>query len=186
MPVRYTPPRPDDLLPVKGVSLGTAPAKIKNWQRDDLLLAAFDAGAVAAGVFTQNRFAAAPVAVCRRHLAGSGRGPRARRQCGKRQRRHRRGRHCRRRADVRGRGVDSRLRAAAGSSVFDRRHHGAAARRQDRRRVARCASRARERRMVRRGVGDHDDRHRAERRVAPNRRSTARRSPSPGLQRAPG
>ncbi len=72
MPVRYTPPRPDDLLPVKGVSLGTAPAKIKNWQRDDLLLAAFDAGTVAAGVFTQNRFAAAPVAVCRRHLAGAG------------------------------------------------------------------------------------------------------------------
>jgi glutamate N-acetyltransferase/amino-acid N-acetyltransferase len=65
-------PRPDDLLPVEGVSIGTAPAKIKNWQRDDLLLAAFDAGTVAAGVFTQNRFAAAPVAVCRRHLAGAG------------------------------------------------------------------------------------------------------------------
>ena len=72
MPVRYTPPRPDDLLPVEGVSLGTAPAKIKNWQRDDLLLAAFAPGTVAAGVFTQNRFAAAPVTVCRRHLAGTG------------------------------------------------------------------------------------------------------------------
>jgi glutamate N-acetyltransferase/amino-acid N-acetyltransferase len=72
MPVRYTPPRPDELLPVKGVALGTAPAKIKKWERDDLLLAAFDAGAVAAGVFTQNRFAAAPVAVCRSHLAASG------------------------------------------------------------------------------------------------------------------
>jgi glutamate N-acetyltransferase/amino-acid N-acetyltransferase len=72
MPVRYAPPRPEDLLPVKGVSLGTAPAKIKHWQRDDLLLAAFDAGTVAAGVFTQNRFAAAPVAVCRRHLGGTG------------------------------------------------------------------------------------------------------------------
>ncbi|HET7032129.1 MAG TPA: bifunctional glutamate N-acetyltransferase/amino-acid acetyltransferase ArgJ [Casimicrobiaceae bacterium] len=72
MPVRYTPPRPEELLPVKGVALGTAAAKIKNWQRDDLLLAAFDAGAVAAGVFTQNRFAAAPVTVCRRHLGGTG------------------------------------------------------------------------------------------------------------------
>ena len=72
MPVRYTPPRPEDLLPVKGVALGTAAAKIKNWQRDDLLLAAFDAGTVAAGVFTQNRFAAAPVTVCRRHLGGTG------------------------------------------------------------------------------------------------------------------
>ena len=72
MPVRYTPPRPEELLPVKGVALGTAAAKIKNWQRDDLLLAAFDAGTVAAGVFTQNRFAAAPVTVCRRHLGGTG------------------------------------------------------------------------------------------------------------------
>jgi len=73
MPVRYTPPRPADLLPVAGVTLGTAAAKIKNWQRDDVLLVAFDEGTVAAGVFTQNRFSAAPVVVCRRHLAsGSG------------------------------------------------------------------------------------------------------------------
>jgi glutamate N-acetyltransferase/amino-acid N-acetyltransferase len=71
MPVRYTPPRPENLLPVKGVVVGTASAKIKKWQRDDLLLAAFDVGSVAAGVFTRNRFAAAPVAVCRRHLAAS-------------------------------------------------------------------------------------------------------------------
>ncbi len=71
MPVNYTPPRAADLLPVPGVTLGTAAAKIKNWTRDDVLLIAFDAGTVAAGVFTQNRFSAAPVAVCRRHLAGS-------------------------------------------------------------------------------------------------------------------
>jgi glutamate N-acetyltransferase/amino-acid N-acetyltransferase len=70
MPVRYTPPRPQDLLPVAGIRLGTAAAKIKNWQRDDVLLVAFDEGTIAAGVFTQNRFSAAPVAVCRRHLAG--------------------------------------------------------------------------------------------------------------------
>ncbi len=44
MPVRYTPPAPDQLLPVSGVRLGTAAAKIKRWQRDDLLLAVFDAG----------------------------------------------------------------------------------------------------------------------------------------------
>ncbi len=73
MPVRYTPPRPEDLSPVPGVTLGTAAAKIKNWVRDDVLLIAFDAGTVAAGVFTQNRFCAAPVTVCRRHLATSGR-----------------------------------------------------------------------------------------------------------------
>ena len=73
MPVRYTPPRPEDLLPIPGVRLGTAAAHIKNWQRDDVLLVAFDEGTTAAGVFTQNRFCAAPVTVCRRHLAGAGR-----------------------------------------------------------------------------------------------------------------
>jgi len=73
MPVRYTPPAPADLLPVPGVRLGTAAAKIKRWERDDLLVAAFDAGTVAAGVFTRNRFCAAPVIVCRRHLEGEGR-----------------------------------------------------------------------------------------------------------------
>jgi glutamate N-acetyltransferase/amino-acid N-acetyltransferase len=72
MPVRYTPPRREDLLPVPGVRLGTAAARIKNWQRDDVLLVAFDPGTVAAGVFTQNRFCAAPVIVCRRHLEGAG------------------------------------------------------------------------------------------------------------------
>jgi glutamate N-acetyltransferase/amino-acid N-acetyltransferase len=69
MPVRYTPPAPADLLPVPGVQLGTAAGRIKKWERDDVLLVAFDAGTVAAGVFTQNRFCAAPVTVCREHLA---------------------------------------------------------------------------------------------------------------------
>jgi glutamate N-acetyltransferase/amino-acid N-acetyltransferase len=75
MPVRYTPPTAEALLPVPGVLLGTAAAKIKNWQRDDVLLVVFDPGTVAAGVFTQNRFCAAPVTVARRHLgrdAGAG------------------------------------------------------------------------------------------------------------------
>ena len=72
MPVRYTPPRPGELLPVPGVMLGTAAAKIKNWQRDDVLLVVFDPGTTAAGVFTQNRFCAAPVIVCRRHVERAG------------------------------------------------------------------------------------------------------------------
>jgi glutamate N-acetyltransferase / amino-acid N-acetyltransferase len=73
MPVRYTPPAAESLLAVPGVALGTAAAKIKNWQRDDVLLMVFAPGTTAAGVFTQNRFCAAPVIVCRRHLAASGR-----------------------------------------------------------------------------------------------------------------
>jgi glutamate N-acetyltransferase/amino-acid N-acetyltransferase len=69
MPVRYTPPSAESLLAVPGVTLGTAAAKIKNWDRDDVLLVVCEPGTVAAGVFTQNRFCAAPVTVCRAHLA---------------------------------------------------------------------------------------------------------------------
>ena len=72
MPVRYTPPTPDSLLPVPGISLGAAAAKIKKWDRNDVLLVVCDPGTVAAGVFTRNRFCAAPVTVCREHLARQG------------------------------------------------------------------------------------------------------------------
>src|SRR6266446_2319404 len=69
MPVNYTPPTPEQLLPVAGAALGTAAARIKNWSRDDLLLVSLAPGTQAAGVFTRNRFCAAPVTVCREHLA---------------------------------------------------------------------------------------------------------------------
>ena len=69
MPVRYRPPAPAELLPVPGVRLGTARGHIKKWERDDVLLVALNPGTHAAGVFTRNRFAAAPVQVCRSHLA---------------------------------------------------------------------------------------------------------------------
>ena len=67
--VRYAPPTPESLLPVAGVTLGAAAAKIKSWDRHDVLLVLCEPGTVAAGVFTQNRFRAAPVIVCREHLA---------------------------------------------------------------------------------------------------------------------
>jgi glutamate N-acetyltransferase / amino-acid N-acetyltransferase len=69
MPVNYTPPTAESLLPVAGVVLGATAASIKNWARNDVLLVLCDRGTVAAGVFTQNRFCAAPVIVCREHLA---------------------------------------------------------------------------------------------------------------------
>jgi glutamate N-acetyltransferase/amino-acid N-acetyltransferase len=69
MPVNYIPPTPEQLLAVPGVALGTAPARIKSWSRDDLLLVSLAPGTQAAGVFTQNRFCAAPVTVCRERLA---------------------------------------------------------------------------------------------------------------------
>jgi glutamate N-acetyltransferase / amino-acid N-acetyltransferase len=66
--VRYAPPTPESLLPVPGIALGTAAAKIKSWTRDDIVFIVAEPGTVAAGVFTQNRFCAAPVAICRAHL----------------------------------------------------------------------------------------------------------------------
>ena len=69
MPVNYTPPTPEQLLPVRGITLGTAAAGIKRWTRDDVLLIKLSPGSHASGVFTQNRFCAAPVIVCREHLA---------------------------------------------------------------------------------------------------------------------
>ena len=74
MPVLYTPPTPASLLPVPGVRLGTTAARIKAWARDDVLLVVCAPGTVAAGVFTRNRFCAAPVIVCREHLQRQHRG----------------------------------------------------------------------------------------------------------------
>jgi len=47
-------------------------AGIRKAGRRDLVLFALDEGAAVAGVFTQNRFCAAPVQVCREHLAAGG------------------------------------------------------------------------------------------------------------------
>ena len=69
MPVNYATPAPEALFPVAGVRLGVAEAGIRKVNRRDLTLIALDAGSTVAGVFTQNRFCAAPVQVCRRHLA---------------------------------------------------------------------------------------------------------------------
>ncbi len=76
MPVNYTTPAADQLFPVAGVRLGTAEAGIRKLNRRDLTLLVLDAGCTVAGVFTQNRFCAAPVQLCREHLA-SGNGIRA-------------------------------------------------------------------------------------------------------------
>ncbi len=69
MPVNYATPAADQLLPVAGVRLGVAEAEIRKKNRRDLTLVALDGGCTVAGVFTQNRFCAAPVQLCRNHLA---------------------------------------------------------------------------------------------------------------------
>ncbi|HSN39453.1 MAG TPA: bifunctional glutamate N-acetyltransferase/amino-acid acetyltransferase ArgJ [Burkholderiales bacterium] len=68
MPVNLLPPDPGSLFPVKGVDLGVAEANIRKAGRKDLLVIRLDDGARIAGVFTQNRFCAAPVVVARQHL----------------------------------------------------------------------------------------------------------------------
>ena len=70
MPVNYSTPSADQLFPVAGVRLGVAEAEIRKKNRRDLTLVALDPGCTVAGVFTQNRFCAAPVQLCREHLAG--------------------------------------------------------------------------------------------------------------------
>jgi len=69
MPVNLTQPVAAQLLPVAGVSLGIAAANIKRENRKDLLVMQLCEGARVAGVFTKNRFCAAPVIVAREHLA---------------------------------------------------------------------------------------------------------------------
>lgn len=76
MPVNLPAPNPAELFPIAGVRIGVAEAGVRKANRKDLTVVLLDEGASVAGVFTQNRFCAAPVQVCREHLA-AGRGIRA-------------------------------------------------------------------------------------------------------------
>lgn len=76
MPVNLVAPEAHSLLPVPGVELGIAKAHIRKPDRKDMLVIKLAEGARVAGVFTTNRFCAAPVTVCKQHLA-AGHGIRA-------------------------------------------------------------------------------------------------------------
>ncbi len=76
MPVNLKPLDPDALHPVRGVELGIAMAGVRKANRRDLTVITLAEGSQVAGVFTRNRFCAAPVQLCRRHLAADV-GPRA-------------------------------------------------------------------------------------------------------------
>jgi glutamate N-acetyltransferase/amino-acid N-acetyltransferase len=71
MAVNLEVPAREALRPVAGVDIGTAVAGLRKANRRDVLVMRLPPGAAAAGVFTTNRFCAAPVQVCREHLAAS-------------------------------------------------------------------------------------------------------------------
>ncbi|WP_406623001.1 bifunctional glutamate N-acetyltransferase/amino-acid acetyltransferase ArgJ [Acidovorax sp. SDU_ACID1] len=70
MPVNLSAPIASDLHAVPGVRIGVAEAGVRKAHRKDLTVFLLDEGATVAGVFTKNRFCAAPVQVCREHLEG--------------------------------------------------------------------------------------------------------------------
>ncbi|NMM12249.1 MAG: bifunctional glutamate N-acetyltransferase/amino-acid acetyltransferase ArgJ [Rhodoferax sp.] len=71
MSVNLAAPNPAELYPVTGVRIGVTEAGVRKANRKDLTVVLIDQGASVAGVFTQNRFCAAPVQICRAHLASS-------------------------------------------------------------------------------------------------------------------
>src|SRR5205814_8142311 len=68
MAVNLPPPDPATLNPVPGVDLGVAMAGVRKTNRKDLLVMRLAPGTTVAGVFTQNRFCAAPVVLAKKHL----------------------------------------------------------------------------------------------------------------------
>ncbi|MEY2802471.1 MAG: hypothetical protein RL513_2056 [Pseudomonadota bacterium] len=68
MAVNLQAPRAQDLLPVPGLRIGVAEAGVRKQGRKDLTVMLLEPGAAVGGVFTRNRFCAAPVQVCREHL----------------------------------------------------------------------------------------------------------------------
>ena len=71
MPVNLQPPAAGQLHPVAGLKLGVTSAGIKKPGRKDVTVILPAPGSTVAGVFTNNRFCAAPVVLCRQHLAAS-------------------------------------------------------------------------------------------------------------------
>ena len=69
MPVNLVATPANELFPVPGVRWGIAEAGIRKAGRKDLSVLLLDEGSVVGGVFTQNRFCAAPVQICRENLA---------------------------------------------------------------------------------------------------------------------
>ncbi|QMV75164.1 bifunctional glutamate N-acetyltransferase/amino-acid acetyltransferase ArgJ [Comamonas piscis] len=77
MPVNLKAPVAQDLAPVAGIRIGVTEAGVRKANRKDVTVFLLDEGSHVAGVFTKNRFCAAPVQICREHLASHGQAIRA-------------------------------------------------------------------------------------------------------------
>ena len=69
MPVNLAAPIIEHLFPIAGVKIGVTEAGVRKPGRKDLTVMMIEPGASVSGVFTTNRFCAAPVQICREHLA---------------------------------------------------------------------------------------------------------------------
>ena len=159
MPVNLVATPANELFPVPGVRWGIAEAGIRKAGRKDLSVLLLDEGSVVGGVFTQNRFCAAPVQICRENLAlnsGATHGIRAmvintgNANAGTGADGLMRARHLHRT------GPATQFVARADPAFFDRRHHGAAAARSRRRRPAGCIGGRASRPLGSRCRGHHD------------------------------
>lgn len=68
MAVNLALPAPEQIYPISGVTIGVTEAGIRKQGRKDLTVMLIEPGASVSGVFTTNRFCAAPVQICREHL----------------------------------------------------------------------------------------------------------------------
>ena len=68
MSVNLPPPDTKNLFPIAGVKIGIVEAGIRKQGRKDLSVFILDPGCSVGGVFTTNRFCAAPVQICQIHL----------------------------------------------------------------------------------------------------------------------
>jgi len=69
MPVNLPAPDPATLFPIAGVRIGVVEAGVRKQGRKDVTVFLLDPGSSVGGVFTTNRFCAAPVQICQHNLA---------------------------------------------------------------------------------------------------------------------
>ena len=142
--------------------IGVAEAGIRKANRKDLTVVLIDAGASVAGVFTQNRFCAAPVQVCREHLARGATSARMVINTGNANAGTGEEGLVRARATCVALARKLELAPRAGAAVFHRRDHGAAAGRPHRGGPARRAGGREAGPLAARRRRHHDHRHGAQ------------------------